>query len=324
MNPLVSILIPCYNAERWISQCIESALTQTWADKEVIVVDDGSTDGSLQVIQSFGERIRWESGPNRGGNVARNRLLELSRGDWLQYLDADDYLLPDKIEKQMQFIETNPETDVVFSRVIQETHESGEVHQGVSLMLEPLDPWCLLVRWDLPQTGALLWRREAIISAGAWKIDQPCCQEHELYLRALKADHRFAYCTDYGAVYRQWSTGSVCTKNPSEVHRRRLEIIQNAEDFLREQKMLTEQRLWAINHARLEVARKVWRYDPARATEINITIHRSQPEYAPGGSGNRIRYGLGYRLGYRLLGFQGVEKLASLARDSTTQGTAAS
>ncbi len=79
MQSLVSILIPCYNAERWIGQAIESALGQTWPNKEVIVVDDGSTDGSLEVIKSFGDRIKWETGPNRGGNVARNRLLELSR-----------------------------------------------------------------------------------------------------------------------------------------------------------------------------------------------------------------------------------------------------
>ena len=311
---LISILIPCYNAERWIGQCIESALAQTWAEKEIIVVDDGSTDGSLKVIQSFGDRIRWETGPNRGGNVARNRLLELAQGEWLQYLDADDYLLPDKIEKQMRFNETNPETDVVFSRVIQETHEGGEVHQGVSLMLEPLDHWCLLVRWDLPQTGALLWRKQAVVSAGGWKVDQPCCQEHELYLRMLKAGHRFAYCTDYGAVYRQWRDGSVCTKNPSETHRRRLEIIQGAEEFLRERGDLTTERLWAINHARLEVARQVWRYDSALAVEIDHTIHRSQPDFEPGGQGRRISYGAGYRLGYRLLGFKAAEAFAAWIR----------
>src|ERR1700734_3340325 len=101
MSPLVSILIPCFNAKQWIAQAIESALQQTWPEKEVIVVDDGSTDGSLGVIKRFEGRVRWETGPNRGGNQARNRLLELARGEWLQYLDADDYLLPDKVALQM-------------------------------------------------------------------------------------------------------------------------------------------------------------------------------------------------------------------------------
>ena len=78
-TPLVSILIPCYNAQQWVGDAIRSALAQTWPNKEVIIVDDGSTDDSLAVIRSFGSAIRFETGPNRGGNVARNRLLELTR-----------------------------------------------------------------------------------------------------------------------------------------------------------------------------------------------------------------------------------------------------
>src|SRR3954466_15611284 len=108
MTELVSILIPCHNAERWIAQAIDSALAQTWPDKEVIVVDDGSTDASAEIIREYGDRIRGESGPNRGGNAARPRLLALSRGEWLQYLDADDYLLPDKIANQMRFLASRP------------------------------------------------------------------------------------------------------------------------------------------------------------------------------------------------------------------------
>ena len=80
-DPLVSIIIPCYNAEKYVGEAIESALAQTYPNKEVIVIDDGSTDGSLQVIKSFGHRIRWETGPNRGGSAARNRGIELARGE---------------------------------------------------------------------------------------------------------------------------------------------------------------------------------------------------------------------------------------------------
>jgi glycosyltransferase involved in cell wall biosynthesis len=96
MSELVSILIPCFNAERWIGHAIDSALEQTYSPTEVIVVDDGSTDSSLGIIEGFGRRIRWETGPNRGANAARNRLLSLASGPWLQYLDADDYLLATK------------------------------------------------------------------------------------------------------------------------------------------------------------------------------------------------------------------------------------
>src|SRR5258708_27298700 len=109
----VSILIPCYNAEQWVGQAIESALGQTWPEKEVIVVDDGSTDGSLEIIRRFSGHIRWETGPNRGGNPARNPLLDLASGTWLQYLDADDYLQHNKIAGQMERIEAHPVTDIL-------------------------------------------------------------------------------------------------------------------------------------------------------------------------------------------------------------------
>jgi cellulose synthase/poly-beta-1,6-N-acetylglucosamine synthase-like glycosyltransferase len=68
-TPKVSILIPCFNAKRWIGQAIESALAQTYMSTKIIVVDDGSTDGSLEVLRRFGRLIRWETGPNRGANV---------------------------------------------------------------------------------------------------------------------------------------------------------------------------------------------------------------------------------------------------------------
>jgi glycosyltransferase involved in cell wall biosynthesis len=154
MQSFVSILIPCHNAEKWVAQAIESALAQTWPEKEVLVVDDGSTDRSLQVIRSFGDRIRWETGPNRGGNVARNRLLTLARGEWLQYLDAGDYLLPEKIERQMEFLGSKPKQDVVYGPMILEHWSRGESRRDIRPIPKPHDPWILLARCYFPQTGA--------------------------------------------------------------------------------------------------------------------------------------------------------------------------
>ncbi|HWL55005.1 MAG TPA: glycosyltransferase [Chthoniobacteraceae bacterium] len=101
----VSIIIPCYNAARYVGETIESALAQTHPACEVIVIDDGSTDESLSVIQRYGGRVRWESGPNRGVCAARNRGLELATGEWIQFLDADDLISPRKIELQLAALE---------------------------------------------------------------------------------------------------------------------------------------------------------------------------------------------------------------------------
>jgi Glycosyltransferases involved in cell wall biogenesis len=103
MTPLVSILIPAYNAERWISDTIESAIAQTWPQKEIIVLDDGSTDQTLAIARQFEPNaVRVVTQPNQGAAAARNKAYSLSRGDYIQWLDADDLLSPDKIANQMR------------------------------------------------------------------------------------------------------------------------------------------------------------------------------------------------------------------------------
>jgi len=106
MKPLVSILIPAYNAELWISDAINSALRQTWPEKEIIVVDDGSTDSTLSVAEKFSkDGVTVVSQENRGASAARNNAFARCRGDYVQWLDADDVLAPDKISRQMEFVE---------------------------------------------------------------------------------------------------------------------------------------------------------------------------------------------------------------------------
>src|SRR4051794_37841011 len=103
MAPLVSILIPAYNAERWIADTLRSALSQTWPRKEVIVVDNGSTDNTLAVARKFESSvIRVVSQCKRGASAARNAALGLASGDYIQWLDADDLLAPHKIAAQME------------------------------------------------------------------------------------------------------------------------------------------------------------------------------------------------------------------------------
>lgn len=101
MKPLVSILIPAYNSEKWIRECIESALAQTWRRKEIIIVDDGSRDSTLAIAQSFASRsVHVTTQENSGASAARNHALSLAQGDYIQWLDADDLLAHDKIAEQ--------------------------------------------------------------------------------------------------------------------------------------------------------------------------------------------------------------------------------
>ncbi len=345
MTPQVSILIPCYNAERWIEQAITSALNQTYKNLEVIVVDDGSTDNSLEIIKSFGDfpsqcasgkRIYWEASINSGGNFTRNRLLELSNGEWLQYLDADDYLLPEKIAQQIKFLRHNPDTDIVYSPSIFQHHNyiveatlknreqdplaaqpqilnlepSNTIIQEILPIPQPHDPWVLLARWYLPQTGSPLWRKQAIIDVGGWKEDQPCCQEHELYLRLLQAGKQFSYFGEAGSIYRQWSEATVCKKSQTETYQRRLEIIDNLEKHLVQTAQLNQARQTAINQARFECARIIWLRDKQWSKNIINQIRQTETNFIPSGNcAPQI-----YRFIYQILGFDLAENIAQLKR----------
>src|SRR5687767_14774856 len=102
MKPLVSILIPAYNAEQWIASTIESALAQTWQRKEVIIVDDGSTDGTLTAARRLASgSVRVIAQDNQGASGARNTAFAACQGDYIQWLDADDVLHPEKVAKQL-------------------------------------------------------------------------------------------------------------------------------------------------------------------------------------------------------------------------------
>lgn len=317
MTPLVSILIPCHNAARWVRHCIESALSQTYPHKEVLVVDDGSSDQSLQIIREFGDRIFWETSPNRGGNAARNRLLQLARGQWLQYLDADDYLLPDKIANQMEFIKTettNRKRGIDLAIIFGPTTLEYWSEQGTRRIPLPIpegaDAWELLARWHLPGTGSGIWLKDAIVDVGGWDERQPCCQEHELYLRLLMAEKRFTICSHNGLIYRQWGPATVSKRNAPEVHRRRLEIEQRAEDFLRQTGELTRPRLRAINQARFEIARNAWPANPRFSLEIMQTVQRSDPAFLPAAPSGPFLY----RAALRMFGFAQAERLAAIKR----------
>lgn len=107
-SPSVSIIIPCHNAARWLEATIRSAFAQTWPEKEVILVNDGSTDESPDIARRFEkDGLRILDQAQGGASAARNAGLAASRGDYLQFLDADDLLAPDKIEKQVEVLLAN-------------------------------------------------------------------------------------------------------------------------------------------------------------------------------------------------------------------------
>lgn len=116
MDPLVSILIPSYNSEKWIKSTVESALAQTWKNKEIIVVDDGSTDNTYSIAKQYESKIlKVITQENSGACVARNKAFSISQGDFIQWLDSDDLLDPYKIETQLSRSDYDAQSKILHS-----------------------------------------------------------------------------------------------------------------------------------------------------------------------------------------------------------------
>lgn len=308
MTPLVTIGIPSYNAVRWLKGAIQSALNQTWSATEVIVVDDGSTDGSAEVAKAFGNRIQFVQIPHQGGNAARNEIMRRARGEWIQYLDADDYLEKEKIEKQLVEAQGGADADVIYSPVWVETTTDGRNDRKRSSIDTRLDLYSQWLAWQLPQTGGALWRREALLAIGGWKDDQPCCQEHELYLRALKAQLRFCFAPTPHAVYRIWSNGTLHRKDP-------LMLISTKTDLIDECcSWLTERNEWSETHQRVagracfEMARMLSDVDTAEAA-VYHRARRDRGMTPVDGPAEPKRY----QMVYRTLGFSLSEGIVATA-----------
>ncbi len=282
-NPLVSILIPCHNAERWVGQCIESALGQTYDRKEIVVVDDGSTDTSARIVESFGNRIRFERLSHVGANAARNRLLELSKGSWLQYLDADDYLLPEKVEKQVLAVaRPGCAADIIFSPVLVRYEQTGrKVPVDID---QDADPALNFIRWGPYSTISVLFRRETLGEIGGWTDSQPCCQEHELFLRMIIAGKRFEFLSHVGSVYRIHGPNSISHRDPELVIRTRMSLTDRMIEHLEKTGAKTRKHEIALYIARMESARTLYPIDRdlalqffAKAMECGPHFVRSSP-----------------------------------------------
>jgi glycosyltransferase involved in cell wall biosynthesis len=125
---LVSVIIPVFNCERFVAEAVESALAQTYRPIEIIVVDDGSTDGSGDVAKSFKDQeVRYFHQPNNGVGAARNQGTNLAQGSYFAFLDHDDVWLPDKLTLQMATFDDNPGLDIVFGLVSQFYDSSSDV-----------------------------------------------------------------------------------------------------------------------------------------------------------------------------------------------------
>lgn len=208
MKPLVSILIPAYNSEEWIRDTIQSAIAQTWQRKEIIVVDDGSSDRTAEVARRFASNeVAVVSAENQGAAAARNRALQLSQGDYIQWLDADDLLAPDKIERQLAALGGVESKRILLSSpwafFNYRTNCARFVPTSLCQDLPPVE-WLLRKMGENlhMQTGTWLTSRELAEAAGPWDTRLISDDDGEYYCRVLLASEGTRFVPEAKVFYR--------------------------------------------------------------------------------------------------------------------------
>ncbi len=208
MKPLVSILIPAYNAEALIAYTLQSAVRQTWPRKEIIVVDDGSSDGTAEVARHFASKeVAVVSKENQGAAAARNHALQFSQGDYIQWLDADDILAPDKIERQLTALREIDGKRTLLSSpwatFSYRTSHARFVPTSLWQHLSPVDWFVKKMSENLyMQTATWLTSRELTQAAGPWDTRLLSDDDVEYFCRVLLASDRIRFVHDARVFYR--------------------------------------------------------------------------------------------------------------------------
>jgi glycosyltransferase involved in cell wall biosynthesis len=215
MKPLVSILIPAYNAEKWIGDTLQSAVAQTWPRKEIIVVNDGSTDRTADVARCFASKgVVVIAKENEGAAATRNHALRLSQGDYIQWLDADDLLAPDKIERQLAALNDIDSKRILFSApwayFSYRTDRARFIPDSLWNDLSPAE-WLLRKMAENlhMQTATWLTSRELVEAAGPWDRRLTSDDDGEYFCRVLLASEGTRFIRDARVFYRITGKGRV-------------------------------------------------------------------------------------------------------------------
>jgi glycosyltransferase involved in cell wall biosynthesis len=214
----ISVVIPAYNAGRYLARAIDSVLAQTRPAAEIVVVDDGSTDDTVHVAQRYAGQIKFIRQDNAGASVARNTGIEAATGEWVAFLDADDEWLPEKLGLQAEHLARNP--DLVWTTgnylCCVCTKDYRAPHLSPAVARERLggkeyseDYFAALPRGLDGWTGTMLIRRDVLLEAGLFRPGQLRCNDYDMWWRIAYRHPKIGYVAEPLAVYHLDVEGSI-------------------------------------------------------------------------------------------------------------------
>lgn len=220
-DPLVSIIIPCHNAGPYLQAALDSAFGQAWPHCEVVLVDDGSTDDSAAIARTYISRgLNLITQVNRGAAAARNTALQASKGEWIQFLDADDLLHPEKIARQMTRVPSLPTGAVCTARWGRFTeYPSRTIYPNTNPLFSNLTPREYLLHYAsndcMMHPAAWLLPRAVADTAGPWDERLSLNDDGEYFTRIVIAAKTICFCPDALSYYRSGLPGSLSGQRSS-------------------------------------------------------------------------------------------------------------
>lgn len=310
---LVSVVIPCYNKERFLSSCLESVFGQEYRPLEVIIVDDGSSDGTRQIMDDFQSAeqedltVKCLYQSNHGAQNARNRGCQQARGEFIQFLDGDDVLCRGKLSAQVAVLKNDKAVDVVYGdgQYIVDLGGSQKNGKIISIGFSSDIVESLLEGLWVPPFSYLC-RRSAVQRCGPWDESIQIVQDFEYFLRMAMQGNRFFYKDGVTGLYRKHAYLSISEQPVPFRERTRLEILAQAEHRLRNQGGLNESRIYAMVKSYRRIARQTYLTDTECFKNSLDNVLRLCPQYLPE---KAIA-----RLGSKMLGFLYYERVAAMVR----------
>lgn len=225
-DPLVSVIIPCYNHGKYLAQAIESVLNQSYINIEIIVIDDGSIDDTAVVAKKF-EQVKYYFQTNQGLSASRNKGVEWSKGDYIVFLDADDWLLTDAISKNLQMLQLNPKAALVSGGHIfyyEPEEKEWEIFKEVIA-----DHYQELLKGNyIGMPAAVMYQRWTAVQY-PFNTQLKNCEDYEQYFRILRK-HPVVHHTGLIAAYRKH--GNNKSGNIPVQLETALQILNNQKKFL--------------------------------------------------------------------------------------------